>query len=181
MKNLAHIAAHSVHEAQTRGPREASATVRKLFVLLHGAYGNQFLAKFHTGQLVEEGPNKGKDKGPLAAMLVWDADLSRFPGDVVETAAKRAMAESPQFAPALPEMVTLCEAILPRKTHAELNGYALLPAPELVRVVVSLDPVGDAKDWARRIVARVQAGDQTLTRTSIRAAMQALGMEGWPR
>jgi hypothetical protein len=48
-------------------------------------------------------------------------------------------------------------------------------------VHVQIEPQGDGKDWARRIVARVQAGDQTLTRTAIRAAMQALGMEGWPR
>ncbi|WP_231890443.1 hypothetical protein [Delftia sp. GW456-R20] len=177
MKNLAHIAAHSVHEAQTRGPREASATVRKLFVVLHGAYGNQFLAKFHTGQLVEDGPNKGKDKGPLAAMLVWDADLSRFPGDVVETAAKRAMAESPQFSPSLPELVKLCEAILPRKTHAELNGYALLPAPKLARVEARITPVGDGKDWARVIKARAEAGDQTVTFGVLRHALQALGAE----
>lgn len=175
MKSLAAIAAQSVHEHHTRGPREASITTRKLFMLLHGSYGSQFLAKFSTGQLVEDGPNKGKDKGLLAAMLVWDADLSRFAGDVVEAAVKRATAENPEFAPTLPQLVKLCEAITPRKTHAELNGYALLPAPTLVRVQVSIEPVGDGKDWARKIKARAEAGDKTVTPGVLRSALQALG------
>ena len=175
MKNLATIAAQSVHEAQERAPREASPTTRKLFMLLHGSYGNQFLAKFHTGQLVDKGANKGKDKGLLAAMLVWDADLSRFPGDVIEAAVKRAKSENPEFAPTLPQLVKLCEAIMPRQTHAQLNGYAMLPPPTLVRVEVSIEPMGDGKDWARKIKARADAGDKTVTYGVLRSALQALG------
>lgn len=177
MKSIADIAAQSVHEAQTRGPREASPTTRKLFMLLHGSYGNQFLAKFYTGQMVEEGPNKGKDKGPLAAMLVWDADLAKFDGDVIEAAVKRAKAENPDFAPTLPQLVKLCEAMTPRKTHAELNGYAMLPAPKLERVEVRLDPVGDGKDQYRKIWARHLAGDKTLSMFSLKAAIEVLGAE----
>ena len=177
MKDLATIAAQSLHEsqAQARAPREASPTIRKLFVLLHGNYGNPFLAKFNTGQLVESGPNQGKDKGMLAAMLVWDADLSHFPGDVIEAAVKRAKDESPEFAPTLPKLVKLCEAIMPRKTHAQLNGYAMLPAPQLARVEVHVEHVGDGKDWARKIQARAEAGDKTVTPGVLRSALQALG------
>ena len=175
MKNIAHIAAQSVHQAQERAPREASPTTRKLFMVLHGAYGNQFLAKFNTGQLVEGGPNDGKDKGFLTAMLVWDAELDRFPGDVVEAAARRVQTESPNFAPTLPMLVTVCEALMPRKTHAELAGLALLPPPTLTRMEVPIQAMGDGRDWARKIKARAEAGDKTVTYGVLRSALQALG------
>lgn len=176
MKSLAAIAAQSVNDArQERAPREASPTIRKLFMLLHGSYGNQFLAKFNTGQVVEEGSNKGKDKGLLTAMLVWDADLSRFAGDVVEAAVRRAKAENPDFAPTLPQLVKLCEAMTPRKTHAELNGYALLPAPKLERIDVQIEAKGDGRDWARKIKARADAGDKTVTYGVLKSALSVLG------
>ena len=177
MKSIANIAAQSVHDSQVRGPREASPTVRKLFVLLHGSYGNPFLAKFNTGQLVEDGPNKGKDKGMLAAMLVWDAKLSRFPGDVVEAAANRAIAENLEFAPSLPKLENICEALMPRKGYYEEQGFPMLPAPVLVRVEVHIEPVGDGKDQYRKIWARHLAGDKTLSQFSIKAAIEVLGIE----
>lgn len=175
MKSIAAIAAQSVHEART--PREASATTRKLFVVLHGAYGNQFLAKFHTGQLVEDGQNKDKDKGLLAAMLVWDNQLSRFAGDVVQLAAERAQRENPVFAPTLPQLVNLCEALTPVKTYPELNGYAMLPPPKMTRIEVHIELKGDGKDQFRKIWARHLAGDKTLTRFSLKSAIDVLGAE----
>ena len=177
MKNLATIAAQSVHESQEQGQREVSPTTRKLFMLLHASYGNPFLAKFGTGQLVEMGPNKGKDKGVLAAMLVWDAKLSRFPGDVVEAAATRALSENPEFAPSLPKLENLCAALMPRRTHFEEEGLPMLPAPKLERVAVDIEPVGDGKDQFRKIWARHLAGDKTLTQFSLKAAIEVLGTE----
>lgn len=174
MKNIATIAQQSLDQVQERPHREPSPTTRKLFMLMHGAYGNPFLAKFNTGQLVKEGPNKDKDKGMLTAMLVWDTQLSRYPGDVVELAVHRAFADNPEFAPSLPKLVNLCEALMPRKTHAELAGFAQLPAPTLVRVKVSIEPVGDGKDWARKIKARADAGDKTVTYGVLKSALQAL-------
>ena len=177
MKSLANIAQQSVQEAQERGPREASPTIRKLFVLLHGAYGNAFLAKFNTGQLVESGKNQGKDKGLLAAMLVWDGKLARFPDDVVEAATNRAISENPDFAPSLPKLEKICEAMMPRKSYYEEQGFPMLPPPKLVRVEVDMEPVGDGKDNYRKIWARHLAGDQTLTKFSLTAAIQVLGAE----
>lgn len=175
MRSLANMAAQVVNEAQQeRAPREASPTTRKLFMLLHGAYGNQFLAKFHTGQQEDEGPNRGKDKGLLTAMLVWDAQLSRFPGDVIEAAAHRVQQECPEFAPTLPQLVKVCEAIQPRRTYAELQGAVRLPAPVLERKHVDIKAVGDGKDCYRRIWARHLAGDKTLSRFALESAMQVL-------
>lgn len=168
MKQITHYAEQAVHAAAT--PREASLTVQKLFVVLHGAYGNLFLSKFATGDLNGE----GKDKGVRAAMLVWSSALSGFPDDVIELACRRLQVQHPDFAPNLPQFVRECEALMPRKTHAEENGLVALPAPVLKRVDVKLDPVGDGKDWARVALARYEAGDETLTRFTLRSAMEAL-------
>ena len=173
MKSVATLAQQRLNQGQ-RVPREASPTTRKLFVLMHGAYGNQFLAKFHTGQLSEDGSNTGKDKGLLAAMLVWDADLKRFPGSVVETAAKRALEQYPDYAPTLPQLLRICEAVMPRKTYAELSGLPRLPAPQYQRIDVVIERVGDGKDWARVIQARLEAGDKTVSHRAARNAAEAL-------
>ena len=176
MNDVATLAHEAVREAasQPRAKREASPTVRKLFVLLHGAYGSLFLSKYATG----EKSGAGGDKGVAAAMLVWDAALSRFTPDVIEAGAKRLMAESPEFAPNLPQLEKVCEAITPRKTYAEEAGLPRLPAPAPAEPMkVSFDMRGDGKDWARRILARNEAGDKIRPYTLL-SARQALGLEG---
>ena len=91
MSQVATLAQEAIHQAasQPRQKREASSTVRKLFVLLHGSYGSLFLSKYATGEKSEA----GGDKGVAAAMLVWDAALAKFAPDVIEAAAKRLILE----------------------------------------------------------------------------------------
>lgn len=175
MNDVATLAHEAVREAasQPRAKREASPTVRKLFVLLHGAYGSLFLSKYATGEKSEA----GGDKGVAAAMLVWDAALSRFTPDVIEAGAKRLMAESPEFAPNLPQLEKVCEAITPRKTYAEEAGLPRLPAPAPAEPMkVSFDMRGDGKDWARRILANHRAGFKK-SPTVLQMASDALGVE----
>ncbi len=176
MNDVATLAQEAIHETvnQPRQKREASTTVRKLFVLLHGSYGSLFLSKYATGEKSEA----GGDKGVAAAMLVWDAALSKFAPDVIETAAKRLMAESPEFAPNLPQLEKVCEAITPRKTYSEEAGLPRLPAPAPAEPTkVSFEMRGDGRDWARRILARQEAGDH-IRPYALQCARQALGMEG---
>lgn len=176
MNDVATLAHEAVREAvaQPRAKREASVTVRKLFVLLHGAYGSLFLAKYATGEKSEA----GGDKGVAAAMLVWDSALAKFSPDVIEAAAKRLMSESPEFAPNLPQMEKVCAAITPRKTYAEEAGLPRLPAPvPAAPVNVDFSKQNDGKDWARRIVARADAGEK-IRPYALKSARQALGMEG---
>ena len=176
MNDVATLAQEAIHETvnQPRQKREASSTVRKLFVLLHGSYGSLFLSKYATGEKSEA----GGDKGVAAAMLVWDAALAKFAPDVIEAAAKRLMTESPEFAPNLPQLEKVCEAITPRKTYAEEAGLPRLPAPAPAEPTkVSFEMRGDGKDWARRIMARQEAGDR-IRPYSLQCARQALGMEG---
>lgn len=171
MQNIATLAAGAVEQSgRQAGTRAASPLVRKLFVVLHGAYGNQFAGKFATGKTNDE----GEDLGTRAAMLVWDNALSRFAGDVVELAARRLVKESPRFPFNLGELEEACEAATPRKTHAELEGVPRLAAPRLEPVKVSIPKVGDGRDWARVIVARAAAGDRTVSRGARDHACAAL-------
>ncbi|MCO8250278.1 hypothetical protein [Comamonas thiooxydans] len=173
---VADLAQHALQggEQQGQAPRpEASIRTRKLFVVLQSAYGTAFLAKFSTGELNE----RREDKGMRAAQLVWDAALAEFADDVIETASRNAQRESPEFPPSLPQFVKACEALTPRKTYFEENGLLALPAPKVERLLdVPFELKGDDKDWARKIVARINHGDQTVTRHSRMAAMEALGL-----
>ena len=178
MSDLATLARQAIHHAQqapqVEQPLQVNPVVRKLFVLLHGAYGHLFVAKFSTG----EKDGQGRDKGIRAAMKVWESALAKYPADVIETAAGRLTAEHPEFPPNLPQFEKLCEAAMPRKTHAELQGWTALPPPALPKpIVVDFERVGDGKDNYRSIWARHQAGDKTISNFALRTAMQVLGIK----
>lgn len=169
---VASLVAQQVHRQQNAGgDKPAPTVVQKLFMLMHGAYGNVFLSKFSTGEHDDE----GKDKGVKSAMQVWVLALRRFPVDVIETAAYRCQKDRPDFPPTLPQFEAVCAAVMPRKTYAEEHGLPRLPAPAPAPVsgVPHCDEQRDGKDWARRIIARHEAG-QTINRTSLRFAREAL-------
>ena len=158
----------------TAEPLQVAPVVRKLFMLLHGSYGSLFLAKFSTG----EKDAQGRDKGIRAAMKVWESQLSRYPSDVIETAAQRLTTEHPDYPPHLPQFETLCLAVMPRRTYAQETGLPRLAAPaQRPPTIVSFELRGDGKDWARRVMARHEAGDKINPYTLL-SARQALGIEG---
>ena len=148
--------ANMVGAAQSRPQQAEAPHIRKLFMLLHGAYGNPFIAKFSSGERDAD----GKDKGIRSAMMVWTHSLRDFAPDVIEAAAKRYMLLYPEFPPSMPQFDAVCRSIEPRKTFAEQQGLPALPAPVVKRADVSFDAVGDGRDWARRILAGVDAGDK---------------------
>lgn len=174
MTEIYEIAGQAIRENQNKHETpEYSQGVRKLFLMMHGNYGNSFFSKFATGVKDE----KGKDKGIRAAMLIWDSQLREYDADVIEIAAKRAAADFPQFPPTLPQFEAICKAVKPRKTFAEENGFPKLPPPAAQPLEkVSFDERRDGKDWARRILAREAAGEK-INLTSVRFAREALGIE----
>lgn len=175
MNNVSTIAREAIRDVQRKPEaRTASMLVQKLFVMLHGAYGNQFLSKFSTGEKDEN----GKDKGVRAAMLVWDSALRKFAPEVVETAASRLRSECPEFAPNLPQFERLCEACAPRKTYAQEQGLPALPAPKVESIKVDLEKRNDGKDWARSLVGRHEKGDKSIRPICLKFAREALGLEG---
>lgn len=176
LNNVATLVGNVLDGAQAApaNPLQVSAVVRKLFMVLHGSYGNLFLSKFSTGEKDAE----GRDKGIRAAMKVWDSKLANFAPDVVEAAAGRMTSEHPEFPPNLPQFEALCEAIQPRKTYAQEVGLPMLPAPTpAAPLKVDFSQKNDGKDWARSIIARSEAGDKIRPYT-LQSARQALGMEG---
>lgn len=162
----------TVADILARQPSAAAPPhIRKLFMLMHGAYGNAFITKFSSGERDEN----GKDKGIRSAMMVWTHGLAEFTPDVIEDAAKRYLAMYTEFPPNLPQFVSICWSVMPRKTFAQEQDLPALPAPKTERASVAIDAVGDGRDWARKILAGVEAGDKR-TPTVIRFAREALGM-----
>lgn len=175
MQSIGQLAHHAT-QPQSEHDQQASSTVRKLFLILQGTYGTPFLSKYSTGVMDDSKPPR--DKGMVAALRVWDRALSKFAPDDIETAANRVTEAHKQFPPNLAEFEALCRAAAPRKSHAELQGWTALPAPAKPKPVeVQIDLVGDGKDCYRKIWARHQAGDRTISRYALEAAMQVLGIK----
>lgn len=163
-----HIANPAQQPAQ---PSSIEPRIKRLFMLLHGRYGTAFTSKFATGKL----DSVGSDRGTLSAMLVWQSDLRRYADDVVQEAAQRCKDSHPTFPPSLPEFEALCKASMPRETYAQQNGWKPLPPPEAKpAVAVTFEQQMDGKDWARRILARKEAGEK-ITAYSLQSARIALG------
>ncbi|MEY4074738.1 MAG: hypothetical protein RJA29_2095 [Pseudomonadota bacterium] len=173
MNDIASLATQAIHNnASQPQPKADNPVIRKLFLVLHGSYGNLFTSKFSTG----ERDANGKDKGIRAAMLVWESALSKYPADVIETAAMRLTTECPDFPPNLPQFEAICKAVMPRKTYAEEQGLVRLPAPAKQSIgPVEYEVKNDGKDWARRIMARHEAGER-LNPTTLRFAREALNL-----
>ena len=161
--------------AQSSAPADSvSASVKQLFMALHGCYGSVFLSKFSTGEL----DANGKDKGIRSAMLVWQADLADFPPDVVFQAARRAKEAHPKFPPNLPEFVVFCKAAMPRAVYVDPDAHvARLPAPARAEAgPVEFVAMRDGKDWARKILAELAAGGRR-PHGVVAMAKSALGVE----
>lgn len=175
MQNIAQLTHHAAQQAQgQKAERDVSTTVRKLFLLMQGTYGNQFLTKFSTGVVQE-----GRDMGIAAAMRVWYRALGKYDAGVIETAADRVIEAHKQFPPNLAEFESLCRAAQPRKTHAELAGWTALPAPAKPEPIkAEFERKGDGKDGYRSIWARCQAGDKTISLYARRSAIEVLKKAG---
>lgn len=165
---LAHMAASPRREES----QAVSTGVAKLFLLMQGSYGTAFLSKFGSGAL----DGQGQDIGMRAALKVWGASLRKYAPEVIEAAAERIADRHPEFPPSLPQFEALCKAATPRKTYAEEAGMLALPAPTFQRLEVPIVARGDGKDWARKILARSEAGDKSVSYRALKDAKQALGL-----
>lgn len=85
--------------------------IKRLFMLLHGMYGNQLLDKFRTGKLNE----RGEDMGLLSAQSVWRNDLENFDFEVIKQAVEKCKERHPTYVPTLPEFLLLCKASMPNR------------------------------------------------------------------
>lgn len=85
--------------------------IKRLFMLLHGMYGNQLLDKFRTGKLND----KNEDMGVLSAQAVWLNDLQNYDFEVIRQAVEKCKERHQTFPPTLPEFLALCKASAPRQ------------------------------------------------------------------
>jgi hypothetical protein len=84
--------------------------IKRLFMLFHGMYGNQLLDKFRTGDLNEN----GEDRGILSAQAVWLNGLREFSFETLKLAVGRTADKHKTFPPTLPEFRDICRAVAPK-------------------------------------------------------------------
>lgn len=177
MINIANVASKTLQNVEEKPTKTAvSLFTKKLFVMMHGAYGNLFLSKFATGEKIEEkGPDEGKDRGVMVAMSIWDHALRKFSSDVVYDAIQCAQQAHPHFPPNLPQFEAICRSLVPVKIYVAEQPAIRFSAPdEKLLPPVSFEAKNDHKDWARRILAKHEAGYK-LSYFSIKSAKEALG------
>jgi hypothetical protein len=92
------------------GPDESG--IKRVFMVLHGFYGNLFLSKFATGNV-----EAGEDQGIANARKVWAHGLREYDAGTVKTALGRCQTAHPEFPPSLPQFVALCAACKPREVY----------------------------------------------------------------
>ena len=84
-----------------------------VFRVMHGFYGNLFLSKFATGEVLAN----GGDGGVASARGIWAHGLRSFDVETVKTALGRTMDAHAEFPPTLPQFVALCKACRPREAY----------------------------------------------------------------
>lgn len=86
------------------------AHIKRLWMLLHGMYGNLLFDKYRTGDVDDE----GQDKGVLSAMTVWLNGLQQFDFNTIRRAVARCEDKHKTYPPSLPEFRDLCKSLAPR-------------------------------------------------------------------
>lgn len=153
--------------AMNIGQQKPIGDANAVFMYFFGAYGTFWTSKFSTGVKND----KGQDMGVKAAMGVWGAALKKYESSTVEAALHRWTSENSDKPPHLPQFLATCAVA--DKSMGRVPLVAL-PYEQPPRAAVSLQPAGDGKDWARKILAGIEAGDNR-TSTIKRMAASALG------
>lgn len=111
MHNVANLADAMVRKG-TATP-EALEGANNVFRVLHGFYGNLFLAKFSTGQLNDA----GEDMGTISARTIWAHGLRGYDQAVIRGALAAAKERHPEFPPSFGQFDALCRACKPRVAY----------------------------------------------------------------
>ncbi|NOV28035.1 hypothetical protein E5S69_31610 [Cupriavidus necator] len=91
--------------------------VKRLFMLLHGMYGNKVLDAYRIGQV----DANGEDMGVATARSVWLNGLREFDRGVVMAALAKVTERNKTWPPTLPEFREACKAAAPRKWNPPQN------------------------------------------------------------
>lgn len=140
------------------------SVIERLFMALHGYFGNPFLDKFKLGA-----DESGKDRGIENAKRVWLAELRGFTAAEVYGALRRVKDGASPFPPGLPEFAAACKAS--RRPAVYVDPARALPAPGELRVLQRLT------EQRQRYSMRPQGGLATLYSVIATAVGQAGGDE----
>lgn len=150
-------------------PEPNEGGVKRVFMVLHGFYGNLFTSKFATG-IVEN----GEDQGMASARRVWAHGLSEFDADTIKLALRRCQAAHPEFPPSLPQFVALCESARPREVYRPPAQPALEMSEEL-RQQRRSEAARKAKEAAERWRNVSEVSGLDALKQSIASAVGAAG------
>lgn len=101
-----------VNQKQFEGaqPTFGEDEVKRVFMVLHGYYGNLFFSKFSTGS----SDGCGGDQGIANARRVWAHGLRDFNDETIKTALRACQQRHLEYPPSLPQFIGLCAANQPR-------------------------------------------------------------------
>ncbi|WP_412526118.1 hypothetical protein [Burkholderia lata] len=119
------------------------AQVRRLFMLLHGMYGNAVLDKYRIGQC----DAAGEDIGMVSARTVWLNGLREFTQEVIRKAVAKCADKHKTFPPTLPEFRDICKSLSPAKWG---------PRPDAPRLEMSEALRSEQVERARRAIAETR-------------------------
>lgn len=156
-------------------PSIDDAGIKRVFMVLHGFYGNLFLSKFATGSV-----ENGEDQGIANARKVWAYSLREHDADTIKLALRRCQQAHPEFPPSLPQFLALCAAIKPREVYQPPPGAPALPmSPELRERIVKerRQMATDAAHKAKEEEAEPLSGLDLLKQSIAKSVAEAGGDE----
>lgn len=146
-----------------------SEWIDRIFMRLHGRFGNNFIDKFKTGQL----DDFGNDIGLMNAKLVWSEELAGMSGDKI----KNALLHSYDYAPSCDQFKAQCKL---QVTLPEHQDYKALPKPKISdekineihdKLSAFTTQKRDYHAWAHRILKN----SKNYPELSIRYAKEVIG------
>lgn len=144
--------------------------VERIFMRLHGRFGNNFFDKFKIGQVNDA----GEDVGIANAKATWSLELSGVSAERI----KAGLDAKYQYAPNCDEFLKNCHV-------SSIQDFKALPSPVnhednkvhadklALFVHERLKPKTDYKAWAKRIIAK----PQNFPEHSLHLAKEALHYE----
>ncbi len=143
-----------------------SEWVERIFLRLHGRFGNNFLEKYKLGKV----DANGNDLGIANAKQVWAEELAGISADRI----KNALLHNYEYAPSCDQFKAQCKS----STQAHTD-YKALPKPIMSEEKVNeiheklsefTSPKRDMKAWAKKILDNPKAYPDI----SVRFAKEAL-------
>ena len=154
-----------------QGPDDAG--IKRVFMVLHGFYGNLFLSKFATGNV-----EQGEDQGIANARKVWAYALRDYDADTVKLALRRCQQAHPEFPPSLPQFVALCAACKPREVYRPPVQAPAIEMGQELREQRIRDQREKAAELLREMKEREEVSGLSLLKQAIaKAAADAGGDE----